>query len=190
MGEDYGFLFQEGDLFRRKTASIDYDYYEEHPDEKEELAEAEELFARTLSRILPRLEILGFTLEAARAEYQAMVAEAAEMSTYSELGASKEDYLSFEEFCSLACRYPLGDLKSGYTQRMQDFGFQSLIPDDLEILSQQRAQLRYIAIQLRKEVFAGYPEVIEPRVIAVVEDLLLEEFPEALDQIEIRTQCH
>jgi hypothetical protein len=33
---DYGFLFQEGDLFRRKTDSIDYGYYEEHPEEKGE----------------------------------------------------------------------------------------------------------------------------------------------------------
>ena len=90
MGEDYGFLFQEGDLFRRKTDSINYDYYEEHPEEKEELAEAEELFARTLSRILPRLEILGFTLEAARAEYQAVVAEAVEMSSDSELEEQKK----------------------------------------------------------------------------------------------------
>ncbi len=116
MGEDYGFLFQEGDLFRRKMDSIDYDYYEKHPDEKEELAEAEELFARTLSRTLPRLEILGFTLEAARAEYQAVVAEAAEVTSSSELEASREDYLSFEKFCSLACRYPLGDLKSDYIE--------------------------------------------------------------------------
>jgi hypothetical protein len=116
MGEDYGFLFQEGDLFRRKTDSINYDYYEEHPEEKEELAEAEELFARTLSRILPRLEILGFTLEAARVEYQAVVAEAEEMSSYSELEESRKEYLTFEEFCNLACRYPLSDLKSGYIE--------------------------------------------------------------------------
>ena len=116
MGEDYGFLFQEGDLFRRKTDSINYDYYEEHPEEKEELSEAEELFVRTLSRILPRLEILGFTLEAARAEYQAVVAEAVEMSSYSELEEPKNEYLTFEEFCNLACRYPLGDLKSGYIE--------------------------------------------------------------------------
>jgi hypothetical protein len=116
VGEDYGFLFQEGDLFRRKTDSINYDYYEEHPEEKEELAEAEELFARTLSRILPRLEILGFTLEAARVEYQAVVAEAEEMSSYSELEESRKEYLTFEEFCNLACRYPLSDLKSGYIE--------------------------------------------------------------------------
>lgn len=116
MGEDYGFLFQKGDLFRRKTDSINYDYYEEHPEEKEELAEAEELFARTLSRISPRLEILGFTLEAARAEYQAVVEEAVEMSSYSELEEPRKEYLTFEEFCNLACRYPLGDLKSGYIE--------------------------------------------------------------------------
>jgi len=112
MGEDYGFLFQEGDFFHRKTDSINYDYYEEHPEEKEELAEAEELFARTLSRILPRLEILGFTLEVARTEYQAVVAEAVKK----ELEEPKKEYLTFEEFCSLACRFPLGDLKSGYIE--------------------------------------------------------------------------
>lgn len=116
MGEDYGFLFQEGDLFRRKTESINYDYYEEHPEEKEDLAEAEELFARILSRILPRLEILGFTLEAARAEYQAVIAEAVEISSYSELEELKKEYLTFEEFCNLACRYPLSDLKSDYIE--------------------------------------------------------------------------
>lgn len=116
MGVDYGFLFQEGDLFRRRTDSIDYDYYEEHPTEIEDIDEAEELFARTLSRILPRLEILGFTLEAARAEYQAVVAEAVEMASYSELEESKTEYLTFEEYCNLACRYPLGDLESVYIE--------------------------------------------------------------------------
>lgn len=116
MGPDYGFLFQEGDLFRRKTDSINYDYYEEHPEEKEDLAEADELFVRTLSRILPRLEILGFTLETARAEYQAVVAEAVESASHSEPEESKNKYLTFEEFCILACRYPLGDLKSGYIE--------------------------------------------------------------------------
>lgn len=115
MGIDYGFLFQEGDLFRHKTDSINYSYYEEHPEEKGELYIAEELFSRTLSRILPRLEILGFTLEAARAEYQAVVAEAVDMDSYSELEEKKKEYLTFEEFCSVACRHPLSDLKGGYT---------------------------------------------------------------------------
>ncbi len=116
MGEDYGFLFQDGDLFRRKTEAINYGYYEEHPEEQEELAEAEEVFARTLSRILPRLDLLGFTLEAARAEYQAVVAEAVEVDGYVKPEEQGEEYLSFEEFCNLACRYPLSDLKDGYIE--------------------------------------------------------------------------
>lgn len=116
MGIDYGFLFQGGDLFRRKTDSIDYGYYEEHREEQGGLDEAEELFARTLSRILPRLDILGFTLEAARAEYQAVVAEAVEMDSYAKLEEQKNKYLTFEEFCNLACCYPLSDLKSGYIE--------------------------------------------------------------------------
>jgi hypothetical protein len=116
MGEDYGFLFQKGDLFRRKTDSINYDYYEEHPEEKEELAEAEELFARTLSRILPRLEILCFTLEAAHAEYQTVVAEAKEISSHIDLEEAKKEYLTFDEFCNVACRYPLSDLKNDYIE--------------------------------------------------------------------------
>lgn len=105
MGIDYGFLFQDGDLTRRKSESINYEYYEEHPEEKQELDEAEEVFARTLSRVLPRLNLLGFTLEAARSEYQALVAEAEEISNDIDIEESKKEYLTFEEFCNLACRY-------------------------------------------------------------------------------------
>ncbi len=116
MGRDYGFLFQEGDLSRRKTDAIDYGYYEEHPEEKGELDDAEELFSRTLSRILPRLQILGFTLEAARAEYQALISEAVEMDSYGAQEEQKDEYLTFEEFCNLACRHPLSDLKIAYVE--------------------------------------------------------------------------
>lgn len=109
MGEDYGFLFQDGDLSRRKTETINYDYYEEHPEEVEDLAEAEKRFTRSLNRVIPRLQLLGFTLESARSEYESLVAEAAEMAN------EKIEYLTFEEFCNLACRYSLCDLNSDYT---------------------------------------------------------------------------
>lgn len=57
--------------------------------------------------------------------------------------------------------------------------------DDLKILSKQRAQLRSIAVQLRKECFAGRSKVGKPLVIAVVQHLLLGRFPEAFDQFEV-----
>ncbi len=116
MGIDYGFLFQSSDLTRRKSKSISYEYYEENPEEKKELDEAKEVFVRTLSRVLPRLNLLGFTLETARDEYQALLAKAEEISNEVDMDESKKDYLTFEEFCHLACRYPLVDLKSDYIE--------------------------------------------------------------------------
>lgn len=116
MGIDYGFLFQSGDLTRRKSEAINYEYYEENPEEKHELYEAEEVFARTLYRVLPRLNLLGFTLDSARAEYQELLAEAEEISNEIGIEESKKEYLTFEEFCDLACRYPLADLKNTYIE--------------------------------------------------------------------------
>jgi hypothetical protein len=116
LGRDYGFLFQEGDLCSRKTDAINYEWYEEHPEEKHRLAVAEELFARTLYRVVPRLEILGFTLETARAEYQALVLEAIEMAGYIESDGPKNGYLTFEEYCDLACHFPISELGGGYVE--------------------------------------------------------------------------
>lgn len=111
MGVDYGYMFQDGDLCRRKTDAINYDYYEEHPEEKEDIAKVEELFVRKLSDILPRLEILGYTLEAARTEYQSLVAEA-----NSATEDQQKEYLTFDEFCSLICRYPLNAMNSTFIE--------------------------------------------------------------------------
>jgi hypothetical protein len=116
MGIDYGFLFQDGDLKRRKLKSIDYDNYEDNQDENYRPDEAEEVFSRPLSRVLPRLNLLGCTLEAARAEYLTVVAEAEEISKELDVEGSVKEYLTFEEFCNLACRYPLRQLKSDYIE--------------------------------------------------------------------------
>ncbi|WP_342595328.1 HEPN/Toprim-associated domain-containing protein [Salinicola lusitanus] len=116
MGIDYGFLFQDSDLIRRKSESIDYEYYEENPELKYEVEKAEEAFARALYRIIPRLNILGHTLDAARAEYNSLIAEAEEISNEIDTDESKKEYLTFEEFCHLACRYPLSELKKDYIE--------------------------------------------------------------------------
>lgn len=116
MGEDYGCLFQDHDLYRRKSDSINYDYYEENPDEKPSLAIAEEVFARPLLRIKPRLDMLGSSLEFARAEYNAVIAGELELADFMGRPQTENQFLTFEEFCSLACRYPLSDLKNDYVE--------------------------------------------------------------------------
>ncbi|MEP2725491.1 HEPN/Toprim-associated domain-containing protein [Roseibium sp.] len=115
MGIDFGHLFQESDRTRRKMEEINYDYYEDNPDEIADLEVSEMVFARRLDRIAPRLELLNHSLEAARAEYQSVVVETLEMASYSE-PPEEPSLLSFEEFCALACRYPLGELKDAYIE--------------------------------------------------------------------------
>lgn len=115
MGIDFGHLFQESDRTRRRMDGINYEYYDDNPDEIADLEASEMVFARRLDRIVSRLQLLNHSLDAARAEYQSVVAETLEMASYDE---SPKDLslLSFEEFCALACRYPLGVLKGAYIQ--------------------------------------------------------------------------
>ena len=97
IGEDFGALFQEGDIAHRQQDQVDYDYYEAHPDERGDLLIAEEVFARKLMRIVPRLEMLGFTLQSARDEYEALVAEAISLANSDQETEGKANYLSFNE---------------------------------------------------------------------------------------------
>ncbi len=113
MGNDYGFLFQVGDESRCLSDSIDYKYYEEHPDEKD-LAEHEATFIRTLARTTPRLALLGYTLETARTEYEATVREASELLDDFDHPNSMPPFATFDEFCLLACLFPLSTLASEY----------------------------------------------------------------------------
>lgn len=117
MGNDYGFLFQEGDSTRSRSDQLNCEYLETQHDD-EHIAELEEAFARPLSRVLPRLNLLGSSLNAARTEYDAILESELDMEIESSDGCPR---LTFEEFCSLACRYRLQDLKCD----MVDFG----IPD-------------------------------------------------------------
>lgn len=114
MGIDYGILFQDGDLKRRKSEQINYEYYAENQEDEADLISAEETFVRPLSRIVPRLNLLGHTLDAARNEYQSILLEANEFSNDEDFDELKKEYLTFEEFCDLACRYPIAELANDY----------------------------------------------------------------------------
>lgn len=106
MGLDHGFLFQEGDRSRAKSEQISYEWYEEHPEEKAELAEHEAAFVRPLRSVLPRLDLLGYTIDAARAEYEVHVGDDVEdESEYSPIPA--HGFMSFDEFCAFCGRIPL-----------------------------------------------------------------------------------
>ena len=115
MGVDFGHLFQEGDRTHFKTEEFNYEDCEENPDELPDPEVSEMVFSRRLDRVVPRLEFLNHSLDAARAEYEAVVADTLEMASYSEY-TEEPSLLSFEEFCSLACRDPLAVLKDTYIE--------------------------------------------------------------------------
>ena len=77
IGIDHGMLFQESDNQRRRHGSIDYRYYEQHPDE--DVAQSEMCFCRPLRSIVPRLELLGYTLIAVKANYERLAAHDQEL---------------------------------------------------------------------------------------------------------------
>jgi hypothetical protein len=114
MGNDYGFLFQEDDLTRIKREGIDYEYYAEHPEEGAELEISELAFVRPLARVIPRLDLLGHTLESAKIEYQSLINEENSLWDEVSIAHEKKDFLTFEEFCLLANLFPLDDLANEY----------------------------------------------------------------------------
>lgn len=101
-GTDHRSLFQEGDRTRLPT--------EEAGDDATHLEDG--ALVRTLARILPRLDLMGWTLDAARAEYNALVDDQSEIAE--EIGRDTSGVMTFEEFCAFVGRYPLTDLDDTY----------------------------------------------------------------------------
>jgi len=133
IGIDFGYLFQKNDCVYRKLDDHDYipdEYWlGEH--------EGEEVFARKLNRLLPRLHLLNHSLETARQEYDAYRNEAVGNEIVSEV-SDLTSFLSFEEFCELISKYPLSRLSSSfieYTSGAMDRGIPDCFIADAEIFS-------------------------------------------------------
>jgi hypothetical protein len=67
LGIDHGSLFQESDRKPLRSNQADYDDYESAD---ENPTSAEMAFTRLLKDVVPRLELLGFTLSRAQREYE------------------------------------------------------------------------------------------------------------------------
>lgn len=116
IGVDHGMLFQESDRQRRRHPYIDYSYYDEHPEE--DPAQSETCFCRSLGSMLPRLELLGYTLATVKAEYEMHVRQDAERYADDEGDGAplpnRPERLEFEKFVEFIRRYPVSDLDDEY----------------------------------------------------------------------------
>ena len=120
IGIDHGHLFQESDRKRRPGPSIDYSYFEQHPDE--DLAQMEKCLVRPLSSMLSRLELLGYTLDTVRAEYEQRAVE--HQDREAEHAEDPSDYgatlLSYEGFLDFVRMHAVRDLSNEFFADIAD----------------------------------------------------------------------
>ena len=118
-GENYGPLFQDNDLTRLRSEQLDYDRVDPNdPD----LAREEIAFARQLSGLVPRLELLGFTLDQVEAEYSQATQEHAEeteaLDEESERSSPRLMTFFVPEFCAFVSSHPIGKLDDTFVGGM------------------------------------------------------------------------
>jgi len=113
VGWDHGMLFQERDRQRLRSDQINYEWFAEH---QKDPGPMEMAFSRPLRTVVPRIELLGFTLDVAKIEYDRVVKRSSE-----DYRAMSEDedapipaLMSFEEFCSFASERAVEDLDDTY----------------------------------------------------------------------------
>lgn len=114
MGIDHGMLFQELDRKRRRHKYISYEYYEQHPEE--DVSQSEMCFCRPLRSLVSRLELLGYTLTAVKAEYERLAMQDHEqrLETEAPEGANTSALLDFDQFVTFIRTYAVSSLSDEY----------------------------------------------------------------------------
>jgi hypothetical protein len=117
-GNDHGPLFQEQNRKPVHSEQVDYDYLAEIGEDPGPLEMA---FVRRLKDVVPRLELLGFTLDTAKAEYLAAVAACQEERE--DLGNEEEpppELMNFEEFCGFVAAHPVLSLDDTFIHSLDE----------------------------------------------------------------------
>lgn len=123
IGIDHGMLFQERDRQRRPHPDVDYSHFERNPDE--DPTQSEWCFSRKLRTMVPRLELLGYTIASVRAEYDRHLAQDLDRHTDDQDGNGLPfERLSFEQFVAFIRRHPVLDLsdesRTGYNRELYE----------------------------------------------------------------------
>lgn len=112
-GNDHGMLFQARDRKRIRSDQTDYDYYTEIG---EDPAPMEAGFCRPLRDVLPRLELLGYTLGRVEREYSHRIEiwREEQQSMLDDPAEPIPNAMSFLEFCTFATTHPLRSLDDNF----------------------------------------------------------------------------
>ena len=118
-GIDHGMLFQVEDRKRINSDQINYDYFREN---NEDPGAMEMAFCKPLKEVVPRIELLGFTLDQVRCEYMSLAEKWCEecQAMADEEEESIPDAMTFEEFCTFATAYPIETLDDTFISSFDD----------------------------------------------------------------------
>ncbi|MBZ4329651.1 HEPN/Toprim-associated domain-containing protein [Corallococcus sp. AS-1-12] len=117
-GTDHGSLFQEQDRKATHSDQINYEYFKETGKSPTPMEMA---LSRTLRDVIPRIELLGFTLESAKREYEEIAQSwTKEQRTLADEDEpeSSESAASFEEFKYLVTRYSISTLDDTFADEI------------------------------------------------------------------------
>jgi hypothetical protein len=157
-------LFQAQDRKRIRSDQINYDYFNEN---KEDPGPMEMAFCKPLREVVPRLELLGFTLEEVSREYRAR-AEIWREDELAMVDDAKEpvlDAMGFSESCAFATAYPLQGLDDTFissVDRRSDEQVRGRFRDDALIRRLPRSSLDESPAYSERSYFAGLINFLHP----------------------------
>ncbi len=157
-GTDHGVLYQEKDRKRLRADAINYRYHEEQGLDP---APMEAAFSRPLRSIVPRIELLGFTLATVRREYERRAAIWKEEREYlAEPGDELAAPLGFDELVDFVRTHALTGLNDTFVSgidresgrqvkgKFDGIPLTARIPSDSEHLSNAYSERSYFGVLL------------------------------------------
>lgn len=111
MGNDHGSLFQESDRKRIKSDQINYEYFETSEDSS--LSSMEMGFSKPLRDVIPRIELLGFTIDKVQSEYEFCVSECELEESELENALS---WMPFEQFLKIVSSIKITSLNHEFDE--------------------------------------------------------------------------
>jgi hypothetical protein len=122
VGMDHGMLFQESDRRRLPNESTNADDVESTEEDDLDVALDEICFCRSLRSMVPRLELLGYTLATVKADYDRVVKrDMGARAIDDELDPSAQRHpMDFDQFIVFIKKYSVAKLSDEYVQDYDD----------------------------------------------------------------------
>ncbi len=161
IGWDHGMLFQERDRQRLRSDQINYDWFTEH---EEDPGPMEMAFSRPLREVVPRIELLGFTLDFAKTEYDRVVTRRSEdyHAMSDDENAVIPALMSFDEFCSFATEDAVEDLDDKYIDSDAEARRQGRFHKDARLLRLPSFRSADTGGYSERSYFGGLIEIMHP----------------------------